>query len=972
MVDTQYKKGVLFLADVVNYTSQSTDLGTEKTKQFNQYFEKKIRQLTEEYKGEFIKRIGDAVLIFFKEEENFLDFVIRLKECSKTRALDCDEFFADLRMVAHYGKFSFEFFDQKISDLIGPEGIKVFRMEKYARTYDVELLITETLLDFLEDELKRKNINKAEVGKETLKGFDREVTLYKLIFPEKEDIDSSNLLWVKMAELEADTKEIPVFGDLYPAMSMENNFINLDVKTGFTLTEEENLLEKEEFDVDEMMGIERKREKEFHKGKPHRMPYVDVKKLYETQDKGIILGLPGSGKTTILKYFAYREFKHNRQRKKDEKQRLVLFIPCGNIMSYTRWYRQAFPREKESETVFNVETILNYLTHCFLFKKEEKDKKVEKDIKKAERLVHQAYHQGRLTILVDALDESLDKDVKEKIIASVKTLFLDSKEGKKEITWVYLDSDGETMVSFDALFLDPKEGKQESTRIYLTSRYSERETYFCGKNAEVLQPVFEVRPLDMEQLREMAEYFYIGKPKLFKAFDEVVWKEEIAAKVGGTPLTALLVIAYFEIFRKFDTRYFMYDVIVIFILVRVWKQVKEKNFNMDMRTFFREARSKRVLKEQKSAKEIYDALTLLSYEHMDKGRVIHEEDIIGIFQKFAKLVAVDGNAEEEAESWLEQMKADHMLISAGGGEYVFMHSTVMEYLAARYIVEKFNDPLYLEEIFENKHYIEHLAQKDPIFFQSEILPISMGSGIKNGARILRFIKNCILDIESKEIRTRFYNLAYKSLAEFESFIDRQYQRTRVELLHHDIEMEIAENRDAIEWVYQCLKSAVLIKDKRKLKKWIETFQNISRLSRPDFLEKYLDYDVFSEGGSEIVSLREDLLKKIMDEELLDNWLQKHRKVEERKFLDAEKEQIEKAGGSVLTLDSSEYNPEDKNFKYYQEYSGKELAGFLGSPNFKHNGPVTCVAGSQDGKYIVSGSSDSTVKLWERSSGKEVR
>jgi hypothetical protein len=26
MKDTQYKKGVLFLADVVNYTSQSTDL----------------------------------------------------------------------------------------------------------------------------------------------------------------------------------------------------------------------------------------------------------------------------------------------------------------------------------------------------------------------------------------------------------------------------------------------------------------------------------------------------------------------------------------------------------------------------------------------------------------------------------------------------------------------------------------------------------------------------------------------------------------------------------------------------------------------------------------------------------------------------------------------------------------------------------------------------------------------------------
>lgn len=157
MKDTQYKKGVLFLADVVNYTSQSTDLGTEKTKQFNQFFEKKIRQLTEEYKGNFIKRIGDAVLIFFREEENFLDFVIHLKEFSKTRALDCDDFFADLRMIAHYGKFSFEFFDQKISDLIGPEGIKVFRMEKYASEYDV--IVPGFLYSILKDDLVEKNIN---------------------------------------------------------------------------------------------------------------------------------------------------------------------------------------------------------------------------------------------------------------------------------------------------------------------------------------------------------------------------------------------------------------------------------------------------------------------------------------------------------------------------------------------------------------------------------------------------------------------------------------------------------------------------------------------------------------------------------------------------------------------------------------------------------------------------------------------
>jgi hypothetical protein len=52
----------------------------------------------------------------------------------------------------------------------------------------------------------------------------------------------------------------------------------------------------------------------------------------------------------------------------------------------------------------------------------------------------------------------------------------------------------------------------------------------------------------MEQLRQMAEYFYRDDSQLYKEFDQVVWNEEIAAEVGGTPLIALLVIAYFECF----------------------------------------------------------------------------------------------------------------------------------------------------------------------------------------------------------------------------------------------------------------------------------------------------------------------------------------------------------------------------------------------------------------------------------------
>ncbi|NIM14810.1 MAG: hypothetical protein GTO45_22710 [Candidatus Aminicenantes bacterium] len=524
------------------------------------------------------------------------------------------------------------------------------------------------------------------------------------------------------------------------------------------------------------------------------------------------------------------------------------------------------------------------------------------------------------------------------------------------------------------LFKDLSDGprKGKANRVFLTSRYSERDMYFSGKGADMLKPQFEVRSLDMEQLREMARYFYGEETDLYKKFDDIVWREEIAAKVGGTPITALLVIAYYEIFRKFDTRYHMYNIIVIFILVRVWKQIKEKHFNKDMRIFFKEAKSKEVLKEEKNAREIYDALSLLSYEHMDKGTIINEEDIAGIFELFAREKVEEKEAEAEAELWLKQMKEDHLLVSAGANEYVFIHNTVMEYLAARYIVEKLDDPLYLETLFEIHDLIKHLAQKGPAFFAAEILPIAVGNGIKSGAALLRIIHDCIDKAENKERKELLYPLALKCLAEWESFIDRQYRRTRLDLLHRKLEEEVEDNRDAVDWRYKYLEGIVLSADKKELKEWLETFKNIPRLTRPYFFQEYLNFNKYWWGDSEIVSLRVKLLYRAIDRELVERWLTGHREAEEKVLLEKEVEIAKQAEISLLILDSTGYHPEEKNFNYYREYSGKELVGFFGSPNFKHSGTVNCVAVSPDGKYIVSGSYDQTLKLWDKSSGKEIR
>ncbi|UCH92926.1 MAG: hypothetical protein JSV88_21895, partial [Candidatus Aminicenantes bacterium] len=204
-----------------------------------------------------------------------------------------------------------------------------------------------------------------------------------------------------------------------------------------------------------------------------------------------------------------------------------------------------------------------------------------------------------------------------------------------------------------------------------------------------------------------------------------------------------------------------------------------------------------------------------------------------------------------------------------------------------------------------------------------------------------------------------YNLALKCLAEFESFIDRQYRRKRLEMLHRDMEAEIEAHWDAVDWVYRYLRDEVLSGDKDRLKVLRESFENISRLSRPVFLERYLGYDKFFEGDSEIVGMREELLLKIMKRDVVDQWLAAHRLAGEKEF---EKE------GELLTLDFAGYHPEDKNFKYYREYTGEVLIGFLGSPNLKHSDIVTCVDVSPDGKWILSGSYDHTLKLWDINTG----
>jgi hypothetical protein len=163
----------------------------------------------------------------------------------------------------------------------------------------------------------------------------------------------------------------------------------------------------------------------------------------------------------------------------------------------------------------------------------------------------------------------------------------------------------------------------------------------------------------------------------------------------------------------------------------------------------------------------------------------------------------------------------------------------------------------------------------------------------------------------------------------------------------------------VAWIYEGLKDRILSADKEELKKAVNRFDRQLRLCRGTLLEKYLDYDAFQTGDSQLVELRKQLLKGLVQEELLGKWL---------KGREGLKEEI----GNILRLDSPQYDPDDRNFNYFRGMVGRELAGFFGSPNLKHSGAVQACAFLPDGKRAVSASSDNTLKLWDVETGKEIR
>ncbi|MEK7273861.1 MAG: hypothetical protein AAB110_01260, partial [Candidatus Desantisbacteria bacterium] len=331
-INTKQEFGILGLIDVVNFTPQSCDLDNKYGQQFLDYYRMESRKIIKSHGFEYIKDIGDAV-IFFGDVNNVEDFMAIMLDLFREKKIkDSYGFKVSLRMVAHCGPFLFwlDKEDHKI-DFTGSEAIKIFRLEKEAM--EEELVVTEPLFACLKSSLSEHYIESfKELQPRLLKGFgDTPLTIYRLICPKKGKKgrkESGNLLDLRLQELKDKSRTIPVLAGLYDPIDIEQNFVNLTIDSEKMPTERGGRKKMREYreaweTVKEMCRLEEFGEKQ------SGQTTFGAKQIFEEFNKGFIYGLPGAGKTTILRYFVHETAKKPRM--------MPIFTRCMQLPDFEIW-----------------------------------------------------------------------------------------------------------------------------------------------------------------------------------------------------------------------------------------------------------------------------------------------------------------------------------------------------------------------------------------------------------------------------------------------------------------------------------------------------------------------------------------------------------------------------------------------------------------------------------------------------------
>jgi len=284
--------------------------------------------------------------------------------------------------------------------------------------------------------------------------------------------------------------------------------------------------------------------------------------------------------------------------------------------------------------------------------------------------LEQAWHAQRAIVLLDALDEAPTPELRQWLAKASNVLMPGLR----------------TNVPPD------KSDQLPAGRCYLTLRAAELER----QNAISLTgaPIFLVNALDMEQIRAIARRRLGENSALYARFDVLLPHRLDIQKIAGTPLTAMLMVFFYEVFQRFARRFATYQLLVLFVLDRAWWRIKTDTFGavrQGLNPFFHEILRAGFLEARRGLELQYHGLAYVARRVLyhrraeapgESERAISRVELVALLHDWLDQQRGQIPSDAGIGLWLEAWERENILLPSGPNHFVFLHSTVLEFLAA--------------------------------------------------------------------------------------------------------------------------------------------------------------------------------------------------------------------------------------------------------------------------------------------------
>ncbi|MEZ5329308.1 MAG: hypothetical protein R3F19_30020 [Verrucomicrobiales bacterium] len=489
---------------------------------------------------------------------------------------------------------------------------------------------------------------------------------------------------------------------------------------------------------------------------------------------------------------------------------------------------------------YTVPGALRFLLSAFLWPGDLIEDSFDRDVLDATAsLFYGAWEADEATVLLDALDEAISPALRKRLIIAARALY-----GSLSYQRIYYKAD------------------ERSSRIYLTARRQFRseldlETFL----------ITDVEPLDLGELSQLARSVFdpIGKRQVADRFVAELPYQPAALRLGGTPMTALLLLFYFDASRGWASRYHTYDAVMRFVLLKVWDQAKQQPGLTTLTEFFAAAEGADFSERFPEAGALYDALSWTAYralfgEDETPLRRLTRRDLLAFFTTWLQEndsrdglptpdSGVDGShAERQASTWFQQLHIAALFIADDAGQFVFIHSTVLEFLAGRYLVD--HDALLPEALARDGR--EAL----------ETFPMLCSRDWQKAHRILALLPEHVPDFVADSV------LAFSCLAETEDAEARALDAYNAEEFRRPLRerMNASPARDPID---QALSQVLWSESSALLKERTQTYTGLIPLKRDIWPTRYAGG---WEQSPELRELREAFLRELLHPALHDRFI----------------------------------------------------------------------------------------------------